>query len=355
MAAGTALLCALPAVVAAWPVSASAGSAAQLRARMLSSGDVSYKGYAESDVDLNLPNLPDFSNVISLLDGSTDQYVWYRSPDQWRADVLTDAGEADLYQTADGTYEWNYSSNLLTQVVGSQPVRLPRAADLLPPMLARRLLEFAGRGERAEPLAPRRVAGVSAAGLRLVETSRQSTIGAVNIWADPRTGLPVEVELFGRGSATPTLVTRFLDLSFSTPSAADVTPDPGLGVGQATTSLPNVSGVLNGYGPPLAGQLGGYARVPTPGGLADVGAYGTGFARFAVVPLPARDGQTVLNAASSAGATVQISGGSSAELVSVPLVTMLLVPSPAGPVYLLAGTVTASVLEQAAAALVAGQ
>jgi hypothetical protein len=352
--AGTALLCAVPAIVAAWPVSASAVSAAQLRAAVLASGRVPFQGYAESEIDLSLPSLPDLRNVISLLDGSTDQYVWYRSPAQWRADVLTAAGEDDLYQTGDGTYDWDYAQNLLTQVVGSQPVRLPRAADLLPPELARRLVQFAGPGERAERLPSERVAGISAAGLRLAETDPRSTIGAVDIWADPRTGLPVQVEIFGRGSATPTLVSRFLDLSFSRPPAAVVTPDPGPGVGQTTTSLPDVSGVLNGYGPPLPGHLRGFARVPVPGGLADVAAYGAGFARFAVVPLPGRDGLTVLNAASAAGATVQIAGGS-AELLSVPLLTMLLVRSPAGPVYLLAGTVTPAALERAAASLVRDQ
>ena len=40
---------------------------------------------------------------------------------------------------AQGTFLWNYGLNLLTHVVGSQPVRLPMAADLLPPALGRNL------------------------------------------------------------------------------------------------------------------------------------------------------------------------------------------------------------------------
>ena len=71
VAAGTALLCGLPALIAAWPVPASALSAAQLRARILASADVPYQGYAESDVNLGLPNLPDLSSVSTPLDGST--------------------------------------------------------------------------------------------------------------------------------------------------------------------------------------------------------------------------------------------------------------------------------------------
>ena len=78
-----------------------------------------------------------------LLDGTTDQYVWYRSPAYWRADEVTGTGESDTYADGGVTYLWNYGTNLLTQVTGAEPVRLPRAADLLPPALARRLLDTA--------------------------------------------------------------------------------------------------------------------------------------------------------------------------------------------------------------------
>jgi hypothetical protein len=350
VAVGTALLCCLPVVVAAWPVPASALSAAQLRGRMLASASVPYQGYAESNIDLGLPTLPDLSDVTALLDGNTDQYTWYRSPGQWRADVLTTAGEDDTYQTSQGTFVWDYDSNLLTQIVGAQPVRLPRAADLLPPALARRLLHFAGPADRAYRLPSQRVAGVAAAGLRIVPVGQDTTIGAVDIWADPANGLPVQVEVFGRGGGAPVLVSRFLALSLNRPSLADVTPDPATGVGTTRTGLANVSGVLNRFGPPLPSRLAGFGQVAVPDGLADVAAYGTGFARFAVLPLPQRTGTEALSAVGAVGATIQRSGGS-VMVVSSPLVTVLLASSPGGPVYLLAGAVPASLLEKAATQL----
>lgn len=345
--AGTAIICALPAVVAAWPVPASSLSAAQLRARITASGGVAYQGYAESSVDLNLPNLPDLGNVVSLLDGSTDQYTWYRSPGHWRADVLSAAGEDDTYQTGQSTFSWLYTSNLLTQVLGAQPVRLPRAADLLPPPLGRRLLGFAGRPDRFSRLPSQRVAGVDAAGLRVVPGSSASTIGSVDIWADPANGLPVEVQLFARGATAPLLVTRFLDISFAKPSLSTVTPHPAPGVGYTTTELPDVSRILNEFGPPLPAQLGRYGRVANPGGLADVAAYGTGFARFVVLPLPNRTGAAAISAASSVGASIKVSNGS-AVLIQASLLTVVLARPPGGPVYLLTGAVTPAVLERAA-------
>jgi hypothetical protein len=351
VAAGTALLCALPALVAAWPVPASALSAAQLRTRMMASGHVSYQGYAESVVNLDLPSLPDLGNVISLLDGTTDQYAWYRSPGEWRADQLTAAGENDIYQTARGTYLWDYGGNLLTRVVGNQPVRLPRAADLLPPALARRLLAFAGRADRMSRLPSQRVAGIAAAGVRIVPSGSSTTIAAVDIWADPTTGLPVQVEVFSRGSTAPALVTRFLDLRQTMPSLADVEPDPAAGVNLSRTALPDAAGVLNGYGPPLPAKLGGVARVASPAGLPDVAAYGSGLARFAVLPLPYRTGREALTAAALVGATIRLAGGT-AVLVQTPLLTVLLAPARyGGPVYLLTGAVTASLLEGAGAEL----
>jgi hypothetical protein len=348
---GVAALCALPAVVAALPVPGSDLSAAQLRARIMASEDAPYQGYAESDVDLDLPSLPDLSDVTGLLDGVTDQYTWYRSPDRWRADTLTAAGEDDVYQTPQGMFLWDYARNLFTQVTGAQPVRLPRAADLLPPALARRLLGFAGSASRISRMASQRVAGVDAAGLRLVPADPSSTIGAVDIWADPATGLPVQVEVFGRGPGAPVLTARFLDLTQTRPALATVTPDPAPGVGFTRSQLPDVSGILNGFGPPLPYLLAGFPRVASPTGLADVAAYGSGFSRFVVLPLPADVGTQALNTALAAGGEIKLPSGIGV-LIRTPLLTVLLARwSYGGPTFLFTGAVTAALLRRAASAL----
>ncbi len=135
--AATVALCSVPAVIAALPVQGSTIGAAALRARIMASASRPYQGYAESSADFGLPTLPDLGNVSTLLDGTTDQYVWYRSAGYWRADVVSGGGENDTYGDGGVTYLWNYGSNSFIQIVGTQPVRLPRAADLLPPELAR--------------------------------------------------------------------------------------------------------------------------------------------------------------------------------------------------------------------------
>ncbi|HEX9356489.1 MAG TPA: hypothetical protein VF933_22075, partial [Streptosporangiaceae bacterium] len=370
------LLSALPAVIAALPVPASPISAPALRARILASARVPYQGYAESTVNLGLPDLPDLHNVSLLLDGTTDQYVWYRSPAYWRADDVTGTGESDTYADGGVTYLWNYGTNLLTQVTGAEPVRLPRAPDLLPPDLARRLLDTAGRGDRISRLPDRRIAGVDAAGLRLVPAGSGTTIGAVEIWADPASGLPVTVQISGRGtghqSGQPVLISTFLELSRAQPDLAAVIPHPAPDVGLTTTRLPNVDGVLNGDGDgdgdstPFPPRLGGLRHVALPGSPPGVAVYGTGFSRFVLLPLPRGVGTDALNAAIQAGAdsvTLAAAGGGAtggsqggapaSVLIRTPLLSVLMVR--AGfhhAVFLFTGAVTPAVLENSASALV---
>src|SRR5205823_3186404 len=152
------------------------------------------------------------SDVAALLSGTTQIRTWYASPDRNRVDVITSAGgERDVYQTPTGEFTWDYGTNLLTEVIGAEPVRLPRAGDLVPPELARRVLALAPT-DPVTALPPRRVAGIDAPGLRLRPTDPTTTVGQVDLWADPASGLPVQVEITPRGVGAPVLTSRFVDL-----------------------------------------------------------------------------------------------------------------------------------------------
>ena len=163
VAAGLAALCSLPVLASALPVSVPSLTARQLRGRILASADESYAGYAESSATLGLPPLPGLTDVTSLLDGVTKMLVWTASPEEWRVDVLSDAGERDTYQLGSRSYVWDSGEELLTEVLGQPPLRLPRPADLVPPALAVRLLHEAGPGAEITVIPPLRVAGQSAA------------------------------------------------------------------------------------------------------------------------------------------------------------------------------------------------
>src|SRR6266536_3922920 len=178
-----ALLASLPALVAAVP----------------------YQGYAESRAGLGLPDLPAVGRQAALLGGTTRIRAWVASPTDWRVDELTPIGERDLYHDASGTLEWDSGSHRVERTVGEPVVRFARPADLLPPELGRRLAAAASAGE-VRLGRPRRVAGVNALGLRISPRSPATTVGRVDLWADPSSGLPVRVELTARGAGVPIVV-----------------------------------------------------------------------------------------------------------------------------------------------------
>jgi hypothetical protein len=114
-----------------------------------------HAGYAESNATFGLPPVSGLTGLTSLLNGVTKVRVWQATPGRWRVDVLSDAGERDTYQlSAYRSFIWNSGGQLLTEVRGPQVYRLPRAADLVPPALALRLLSEGGRQARFSVIAP---------------------------------------------------------------------------------------------------------------------------------------------------------------------------------------------------------
>lgn len=353
MAAGLVLLCGLPVIASALPVSVPALTANQLRGRILASADESYSGYAESNATFGLPSLTGLADLTSLLDGVTKMRVWQAAPDRWRVDVLTDAGERDTYQLGSRTWLWASGQELLTEVLGQPALRLPRPADLVPPALALRLLAEAGRGAKYSVIPPLRVAGQSAAGLRMTPADPASTVGRVDIWAEPASGLPLMVEIFGRGSRTPALESQFFSVARWQPEAQVLTPARGPGTGFNVTSASNLAGALNNLGlEGLPARLAGRVRIPVTTQFDTIGVYGGGLATFVVLGVRGNSGRNLVSDTLSAGGTpLDLTGGTGA-LISAPLVNAVII-RPAGfyVTLLIAGTVSAQVLEQAAAEL----
>lgn len=347
-----AILCAIPVAVRAWPAPVAEIELQALRERVRASTDQPYEGYAVSSGTMGLPELPRLGDVAALVTGTTNMRAWYAGPDRWRVDTLDTGSERGLYQAPDGQYAWDYAANQLTQVVGAQPARLPRAADLMPPDLARRLLDAAD-GDRVVAIGGRRVAGIAAAGLRITPSSPHTTVGHVDIWADPATGLPLQVELTGRGAVRPVVVTRFLDLRLVTPSGEVTTPPaPRPGVGFTVTGRPDIVGLLDRVDPrALPERLAGQARRPSVSGVSAVGVYGTGLAQYLVLPLPREFGRDAYDGATKWGQRLTFPAGAAA-LISTSLVSVLVVRPNAGRrTYLVAGLVNGELLEQVGAEL----
>lgn len=303
-----ALVIAVPAVVASWPVSpATALSPAQLRDRVTASSDVGWSGYAEASGGLNLPDVAQFSDVTSLLSGTSRLRVWYAAPDRSRVDQLYPTGERSRYVTPTGQAVWDYGAQLLTLVRRDPTVRLPRPDDLPPPQLARRLLSGTARDDAVSPLPARRVAGVDAAGFRVAVADPRTTVGAVDVWADPESGLPVAVEVrtkdaAGRLAAGPVVVSTMLDLDRSPPDPAVLEPHAGPGAGTTRSPTSDLFGIL-GRGSPAAvpDTVDGVDRERPQRGFGALGQYGTSLSQLVVVPLPADLATSLLSNISRGG------------------------------------------------------
>jgi hypothetical protein len=288
VAAAVAVAVALPPLAAALPARGSPITADDLRQRILASAGAPYQGYAESTGRLGIPDLPQLSDVTTLLNSTVHLRAWYAGPDHWRVDQIgLDGAERDVYRVWRGVeYVWDYGANALTQILGDPPLRLPRSADVLPPDLARRLLTVAA-ADPVSALPARRIAGVDAAGLRLTPTDPQTTVGAVDVWADPATGLAVQVDVTGRGASSPVLSSRFLDLSQHAPADGPLQSHLPAGAAYESTETPDLASAVGNFGlGVLPESLTGRSRRPLPEGVEAVGVYGAGPVSYTQLTLP---------------------------------------------------------------------
>lgn len=359
-ARGWALVAALAVVavlipqVPGWlPVSARSVDPASLRTKILASAGAPYSGYAAISGSLALPELPKVADLVSLLTTTTHVRTWYAGPERWRFDVINNLGERDVYRTPEGEFTWDYGANLLTRLIGDPPVRLPRAGDLLPPDLARRVF-VAAQNDPVSALPARRVAGVDAAGLRLSPADPDTTIGHVDVWADPDTGLPVAVELTARGASRPILVSRFLELDPTTPPADVLVPKESPSSGFTIATAPDVGDVLGSIGRgrvPLR-LAGRELRQADIGGVHGVGVYGDGLSAFIALPVPHDIGSGAAEAITNAGGTSEdLPRGEALELAIAPLSVVVARTEFSRRWYLLAGLTTTDVLRDAAGEL----
>jgi hypothetical protein len=341
------VLCSVPVAVNAWPARAGDVPLATLRQRIAASAGQAYQGYAQSSGLLPLPALPNLEQVTALVSGVTEMRTWYAGRNRWRVDVVDGGSERDTYQTPDAQYVWDYGDNQLSRIVGDQPIRLPRASDVTPPELVRRVLAIAA-GDRFEPLAGKRIAGHAAAGLRIVPATPDTTVDHVDVWADPGTGLPLQAELTAKGGVRPVFVTRFLEVHLSAPDADVLAPPvPTASMGYTTTSAPDILSILNRrrfiF---LPDRLAGQARTDTI--VSAAGVYGTGLAQFVVAALPGRFGSQAWDRVQTFGLDVPVPAGR-ASLIATGLLNVLVVRTDR--TYLVAGLAQPALLKRVAADL----
>jgi hypothetical protein len=336
---GVALLVAIPAVVGALPVSVTAPAPAVLLQRVVQSTPVPYQGYVLTEANLGLPNISDASDAIDLLNNTSRLRAWVDGTGPWRVDQLSTVGEKDTYADQGGVWIWDSGHHRTTRVDGQPGARLVRPSDLLPPELGR-LLATAATPQEVRALPPKREANVAAAGLRITPRTDATTIAAVDLWVDPRNGLPLEVAVYGKGTSAAVLRSRFLDVSESRPSSSLTTFQPSGPVQYNDWDDVDVAARIDQRSPILLPDaLGSFSR-RSPGPAA-VSTYGTGFTVVAAVGVPGRVGfQFDQQLARLPSVDTPVGQG---RLVQTPLLNALVVPN-GDALYAIIGAVTPSQL-----------
>ena len=347
VALGLAVLVALPAIVEALPADDASVSATDLRDRVLASDDVAFSGYAVSTGGLTLPVSDALTGVADLLSDQTSLRAWYRGAEDWRVDVVTTTGETGTHRDAAGTWTWDYADQRASRG-DAPPLALPAAPDLLPSALGRRLLSEATDAELTR-IDPARVAGVDAVGLRYTPAAEAASVSAVDIWADPTTGLPLRVVVRSADTSIPALDTRFLDLDLATPDAATTAFDPPPDADVTTDRDLTDVDLGRQERADLPTTLAGLDRRTVEGVPDQIGAYGSGITVLAVSALPGRAaGSLRSQLAATPGAVVDDLG---VRIAAGPLSLMVAGTSTrdgGSGTYLLAGTVTLDALATAA-------
>jgi hypothetical protein len=346
--AGTLLLVGAPVALHLLPAADSDVSAGRLLAQARAADGHAWSGFVETDGTLQLPDADRFSDVGALFGEHTRMRAWWQDDEHWRVDQLLLTGETDLVHKADTTLRWDYE-HLDASLSVDPAIRLPRTADLVPPVLAERLLRGVRDGD-VRRVPARRVAGVSAPGLRVVPASELSSIDHADLWLDPHSGVPLRVEVYAAGSGNAAFTSEFREFSSDRPGSDRVGFEAPAGVDVQFDDVLDIADAANQYAP---------VRPPdTVAGLPKaassdraVGVYGTGMTEVIAIPLRDREADALRDQLAT---TPGVSQDDARTVVSVGPLGVVLTGAEGDGGWLLAGTLTRAALVRAADDVLAG-
>lgn len=216
-------------------------------------------GTVVESADLGIPQLPgiaDPTSIFSLLSGSHTLHVWYSSHHQLRLSMPVQMGESDLIVSGHTAWLWQSQGNQVTKYVPAAGAREPRqmptpAHEITPQQAARQALAAVGPSTKVSTEANVDVAGQAAYQLVLQPRTPSSLIGKVTIAMDAEhPGVPLRVQVFAKGAASPSIQIGYTSISFVEPSPANFTfsPPPGAHVQTRTLGGHDGAGLQSGMG-----------------------------------------------------------------------------------------------------------
>jgi outer membrane lipoprotein-sorting protein len=252
-------------------------------------------GSVATHVDLGLPDIPSSmsggpSGVESVI-GDQRFKVW-SSPDGLRVSQLLPFAERVFVGSPTDVWTWNSDQDLAVHTSVDASTRRAVSQNLTstlgdPAQLASELLQATSGVADVSVSAPQDVAGRATYTLRLTPTSSPGSspgfaatkIGRDDVSIDAETRLPLRVQVFPRGSASPAIEAGFSSVDFGPidPSMFTFTPPPGATVKQAALAPQSDAGTSGG------GTSGGAGEHPS--GADQPRLLGNGFGTVVAVPV----------------------------------------------------------------------
>ncbi|MER7367008.1 LolA family protein [Nonomuraea wenchangensis] len=208
-------------------------------------------GTVQQTASLGLPALPATggdTGPLSLLSGTHEVKVWYGGENKIRVAMPTHLNETNLIYNGDQSWYWDSAANTATRLrikadTGERPgLPTPQPTDVTPQQAAQRLLAQVDEHTAVRVINNAEVAGRPVYQLVLAPKAGASLVQEVRIALDGETYMPLQVQLYAKGSAEPAYQVGFTQVTFTPPAPENFTftPPAGAKVKEATIGEENI-------------------------------------------------------------------------------------------------------------------
>ncbi|MEU8248361.1 DUF2092 domain-containing protein [Nonomuraea sp. NPDC048916] len=215
-------------------------------------GPLPMSGTVRQTASLGLPALPQMGgeSPLALLSGSHEVKVWYGAHDRLRVAMPTQMNETNLIVNGGEAWYWDSDSNTATKIkvkagagLAHEPAT-PAPSDLTPQAAAAQLLAKADEHTAIGVANTAEVAGRPAYQLVLRPKAEASLVQEVRLALDGETYVPLQVQVFAKGSAEPAFQVGFTQVTFTPPAEENFTftPPAGAKVEERTLGGEEISG-----------------------------------------------------------------------------------------------------------------
>lgn len=243
-------------------------------------------GTVQQTASLGLPALPDMGGAspLSLLSGSHEVKVWYGAGDKLRVAMPTQFDESNLIVNGDQIWYWDSGDNTATKIKmakgAEKPHELPMPgpADVTPQQMAAKLLANADEHTAIRVTNNAQVAGRAAYQLVLAPKDEGSLVQEVRLALDGETYMPLQVQVYAKGSAEPAFQVGFTQVTFTPPAEENFsfTPPAGAKVKEETIGA-------------MGGAEHAEQKAEAQESAKDTKVVGAGWTRVAVLPATLED------------------------------------------------------------------